>query len=87
MKRIFFILCFWVFFLILYTPLIYSEIKKPELGTEIKPDCKECHSRSKVMKGSEKPAVQGQGIRKGDDKPIPPPDHIRKDKRGKAGQQ
>lgn len=80
------ILCFWAVFSLVYTPIVYSEIKKPELGTEIKPDCKECHSRNKVTGGSAKPTAPGQLI-KGEGKPIPPPDHIKKDKRKNKGQQ
>ena len=96
MKRMILILCFCVLFSILYIPLIpfysiteqvFSEIKKPELGTERKSDCKECHSRSKMIKGSAKPDVQDQGIKKRDDKLAPPPDHIRKDKRKTKGLQ
>ncbi|MBI3583159.1 MAG: hypothetical protein HY096_04320 [Nitrospinae bacterium] len=95
MKRMILILCFCILFLILHIPLIpfysitgqvYSEIKKPALGTEIKPDCKECHSRNATIRGSGKPAIPGQPM-KGDGKPTPPPDHIRKDKRKNKGQQ
>lgn len=97
MKQIVLISCFCFLFSILYIPLIpfysitgqvYSEIKKPVVGTEKKPDCKECHNRSAAIKGSGKPTAQGgQGIGKGDGSLIPPPDHIRKDKRRKTGQQ
>ena len=96
MKQIVLILCFCFLFSIIYIPLnpfysitgqVYSEIKKPVVGTEKKPDCKECHNRSATMKGSAKPTAQDQGIRKGDGKLTPPPDHIRKDKRRKTGQQ
>lgn len=95
MKQIILILCFCVLFSILYIPLIpfysitgqvYSEIKKPVVGTEIKPDCKECHSRNAAIKGSAKSAIPGQPM-KGDGKLTPPPDHIQKDKRKKTGQQ
>ncbi len=86
MKRMILILCFCIMFLILHTPLIYSEIKKPDIGTEKKYNCKECHSRSATIRGSEKPTVQGQSIKKHDDKLTPPQDHIRKDKRKNKGQ-
>lgn len=76
-------LCLWAAFSLFYTPIVYSETKKPEMGTEIKPDCKKCHSRSK-MTGSAKPTIQDQ--LKGESKPTPPPNHIQKDKRKKLGQ-
>jgi len=40
-----------------------------------------------MIKGSAKPDVQDQGIKKRDDKLAPPPDHIRKDKRKTKGLQ
>ena len=76
-------LCLWAAFSLFYTPIVYSETKKPEMGTEIKPDCKKCHSRSK-MTGSAKPTIQDQ--LKKESKPTLPPNHIQKDKRKKLGQ-
>jgi hypothetical protein len=96
MKRIVQLLCFLIFFSILYTLLIqlddlngraYAEVKKPGEGAKTKTDCNECHSKLRAMKKTEK-AVAGDKIqRDADGKPVAPPDHIKKDKRINKGLQ